>query len=155
MSVKPDTVPGRATLSDVAREAQVSLATADRVLNNRAGVHAKSIARVREAVARLNYRPDPAAARLARARSHQVCFVLPSGDNPFVAQLQSELRASRVWLEDHRASAETLEVDVFEPQRLADLLRSLQDRCETVVVMGLDHPWCRAPSMNWSSTAAG
>lgn len=140
MSVKSDAVPGRATLSDVAREAQVSLATADRVLNHRAGVHAKSIARVHEAVARLNYRPDPAAARLARTRSHRVCFVLPSGDNPFVAQLQSELHASRPWLEDHRASAETLNVDVFEPQRLADLLRSLQDRCETVVVMGLDHP---------------
>lgn len=140
MSVKPDTFPGRATLSDVAREAQVSLATADRVLNNRAGVHAKSIARVREAVARLNYRPDPAAARLARTRSHRVCFVFPSGDNPFVAQLQSELNASRVWLEDHRASALTLEVDVFEPHRLADLIRSLKDQCETAVLMGLDHP---------------
>jgi LacI family transcriptional regulator len=140
MSVKSDAYTGRATLNDVAREAQVSLATADRVLNNRAGVHAKSIARVREAVARLNYRPDPAAARLARTRSHRLCFVLPSGDNPFVAQLQAELAASRVWLEDHRASAETLEVDVFEPQRLADLLRTLKGRCETVVVMGLDHP---------------
>jgi LacI family transcriptional regulator len=140
MSVKPDDFPGRATLSDVAREAQVSLATADRVLNNRTGVHAKSITRVREAVARLNYRPDPAAARLARTRSHRLCFVLPSGDNAFVAQLQSELHASRAWLEDHRASAQTLEVDVFEPQRLADLLRSLKDRCETAVVMGLDHP---------------
>lgn len=140
MSVKSDIPTGRATLSDVAREAQVSLATADRVLNNRAGVHAKSIARVREAVARLNYRPDPAAARLARTRSHRLCFVLPSGDNPFVTQLQSELRANRLWLEDHRASATTLEVDVFEPQRLADLLRSLKDDCETAVVMGLDHP---------------
>lgn len=140
MPSKADTLPGRATLSDVAREARVSLATADRVLNNRAGVHAKSIARVREAVARLNYRPDPAAARLARTRSHRLCVVLPSGNNPFVTQLQAELAANRLWLEDHRASVQTLAVDVFEPQRLADLVRSLQGECETAIVMGLDHP---------------
>lgn len=140
MSVAPETASARPTLSDVAREARVSLATADRVLNNRAGVHAKSITRVREAVARLGYRPDPAAARLARSRPHRVCFVLPAGDNPFVAQLQAELNASRVWLEDHRVSALIREVDVFAPQRLADLLSALKDQCETVVVMGLDHP---------------
>jgi len=63
---------GRATLSDVAREADVSEATVDRVLNKRAGVHARSIARVNEAVDRLNYRPDPAAARLARPHPHRV-----------------------------------------------------------------------------------
>jgi LacI family transcriptional regulator len=140
MTDKADAFPGRATLSDVAREARVSLATADRVLNNRSGVHAKSIARVREAVTRLNYRPDPAAARLARTRSHRWCVVFPSGNNPFVAQLQAELAACRAWLEDHRASVQTLEVDVFEPQRLADLLRSLQGQCEAAIVMGLDHP---------------
>ncbi len=140
MSLKAETSSARATLSDVAREARVSLATADRVLNNRAGVHAKSIARVREAVARLNYRPDPAAARLARTRSHRLCVVLPSGNNPFVTQLQAELSANRAWLEDHRASVQTLAVDVFEPQRLADLVRSLQGQCEAAIVMGLDHP---------------
>ncbi|MBL0918616.1 MAG: LacI family DNA-binding transcriptional regulator [Hydrogenophaga sp.] len=140
MSFKAETASGRATLSDVAREARVSLATADRVLNNRAGVHAKSIARVREAVARLNYRPDPAAARLARTRSHRLCVVLPSGNNPFVTQLQAELAANRAWLEDHRASVQTLAVDVFEPQRLADLVRSLQGQCDMAIVMGLDHP---------------
>lgn len=144
MSATPDTSAARPTLTDVAREARVSLATADRVLNNRAGVHAKSIARVREAVARLGYRPDPAAARLARSRPHRVCFVLPSGDNPFVAQLQAELNASRVWLEDHRVSALIREVDVFEPQRLADLLRGLKEECDTAVVMGLDHPQVHA-----------
>lgn len=140
MPVTSDPPPARATLSDVAREAKVSLATADRVLNNRPGVHAKSIARVREAVARLNYRPDPAAARLARTRTHRMCFVFPSGDNSFVAQLRAELAASHAWLEDHRASVRMLEVDVFEPQRLAQLVRSLDGECETAVIMGLDHP---------------
>jgi len=116
---------GRATLSDVAREADVSEATVDRVLNKRAGVHARSIARVNEAVDRLNYRPDPAAARLARPHPHRVSFLLPSGTNNFVAMLREQVGANRDWMTDHRVTAQTLEVDVFEPQRLASGILAL------------------------------
>ena len=136
-TIKP---PIRATLSDVARAAEVSLATADRVLNNRPGVHARSIARVQEAVARLQYRPDPAAARLARTQPHRVCFVFPSGSNTFVKMLQEQVAENAAWMADHRVSARTHEVDVFEPQHLAQLLLSLEGQCETIVVMALDHP---------------
>ena len=54
----------RAALSDVAREAGVSVATVDRVLNKRPGVHIRTIRLVEAAAQRLRYRPDPAAARL-------------------------------------------------------------------------------------------
>lgn len=135
---------GRATLSDVAREADVSEATVDRVLNKRAGVHARSIARVNEAVDRLNYRPDPAAARLARPHPHRVSFLLPSGTNNFVAMLREQVGANRDWMTDHRVTAQTLEVDVFEPQRLASGILALKGQCETAVVMALDHPLVQA-----------
>jgi LacI family transcriptional regulator len=134
----------RATLSDVAREAKVSEATVDRVLNNRPGVHARSIARVNEAVRRLNYRPDPAAARLARAHPHRVAFLLPSGTNSFVAMLRDQVAGNRDWMTDHRVTAQTLEVDVFEPQRLASGILALKGQCETAVVMALDHPLVQA-----------
>jgi len=140
MSLESDLSSPRATLSDVAREAQVSLATADRVINNRPGVHARSIARVKEAIDRLNYRPDPAAARLARTQLHRVCFVLPSGSNSFVDVLREQVVENGAWMADHRVTARTLEVDVFEPQRLAALILSLEEQCETAVVMALDHP---------------
>ena len=48
----PEGVP---TLSDVARMAGVSLATADRVVNRRAGVRPATIARVEAAVAALGF----------------------------------------------------------------------------------------------------
>jgi len=134
----------RATLSNVAREANVSEATVDRVLNKRAGVHARSIARVNEAVNRLNYRPDPAAARLARPHPHRVSFLLPSGTNSFVAMLREQVTVSRDWMSDHRVTAQTLEVDVFEPKRLASDILALKGQCETAVVMALDHPLVQA-----------
>ncbi len=130
----------RVTLSDVARVAQVSLATADRVLNGRPGVHARSILRVTEAVSQLRYRPDPSAARLSRVQPHRVCFVLPSGCNSFVQMLREQVRENASWMTDHRVSSRMLEVDVFEPQRLAQLLSGLAGQCETVVVLAVDHP---------------
>ena len=134
----------RATLSDVAREAGVSLATVDRVLNKRPGVHARTVGRVNDAVQRLNYRPDPAAARLARQRPHRVAFVLPSGSNTFIAMLRDAIADNRPWMDDHRVAAQTLQVDVFEPERLARQIQSLAGHCDTAVVMALDHPLVRA-----------
>jgi LacI family transcriptional regulator len=135
---------GRATLSDVAREADVSLATVDRVLNKRTGVHARSIAQVQQAVERLNYRPDPAAARLARPHPHRVSFLLPSGNNTFIEMLREQITGSSGWMEDHRVSAQTHAVDVFEPQRLARRILALRGQCDTAVVMALDHPLVQA-----------
>ena len=56
------------TLEDVAREAGVSLATVDRVVNGRIGVHARTIERVNAAIKQLGFLPDPHASRLARGR---------------------------------------------------------------------------------------
>jgi len=136
--------PQRATLIDVAREAGVSLATVDRVLNKRSGVHVRTQTLVVDAVARLNYRVDPAAARLARPRLHCVCFVLPSGTNTFVTMLREQVTANTPWLADHRMWAEVVEVNAFEPAALAAQLEALIGRCDTAVVMGMDHPRVRA-----------
>ncbi|MHA1158789.1 MAG: LacI family DNA-binding transcriptional regulator [Alphaproteobacteria bacterium] len=78
---------GRMTLSDIARTAGVSLATVDRVLNNRPGVRDDTATRVRAVVRSLDYRPDRSAARLARGERHRFCFVLPTGDNQFMEAL--------------------------------------------------------------------
>lgn len=139
-----DTFAVRVTLQDVAREAGVGLATVDRVLNKRPGVHARTVSRVEAAVQRLNYRPDPAAAHLARQRPHRVCFVLPAGSNEFVGLLRDQIVASRPWLADRRAASEVVEIDVFSPESLRRCVLGLHGRCDTLVLMGLDHPLVRA-----------
>ncbi len=138
------TTLARPTLLDVARAAGVSVATVDRALNKRAGVHERTVGRVAEAVRSLRYRPDPAAARLARSRAHRVRFILPSGSNAFVASLSEQISANSPWMADHRVAAETVEVDVFEPEHVAAQLRAAAGACDAVVVMALDHPVVRA-----------
>lgn len=134
----------RATLEDVAQDAQVSLATADRVVNKRPGVRAATVARVDAAVRRLGYRPDPAAARLARARLRRVVFLLPAGTNRFVDLLGEQIEANAEWMRDQRIESEVLSVNVFNPAELAKALLAQEGLRDAVVVMALDHPVVRS-----------
>jgi len=134
----------RASLQDVARAAGVSLATVDRVLHGRAGVRARTVERVNAVVEQLGYRPDPAAARLARKRNVKLAIVLPSGTNSFVALLNQQVEALAPWLAEQRAAASVQTVDVFSPPALALHLAGLHGQFDAVLVMALDHPQVRA-----------
>lgn len=137
-------VVSRITLQDVAREAGVSLATADRVLNGRVGVRGVTAERVREAVTRLGYRPNLAAARLARAETYRFCFVLPAGPNVFMRLLAEQVANTAQWLAASNAYIDILRVDVFAPDALATTLDGLAGHYDGVAVVALDHPRVRA-----------
>lgn len=134
----------RITLQDVAREAGVSLATADRVLNGRTGVRGVTAERVQAAVARLGYRPNLAAARLARGETYRFCFVLPVGANVFMRQLAEQVSNTAEWVAGQNAYIDTLRVDVFAPETLAAALEGLIGRYDGVAIVALDHPKVRA-----------
>ena len=137
-------VVAQVRLADVAREAGVSTATVDRVLHGRSGVKSRTAERVAAVVRRLDYRPDPAATRLARARHRSICFVLPGGGHSFVTMLAGEVRNLGHWLSEQRASAHIENVDSFAPEVVARCLAGLHGRHDAVVVMALDHPQVRA-----------
>lgn len=135
--------PRRPTLVDVAEHAQVSLATVDRVFNRRPGVSPKTVERVEQALAKLGYRPDPAAVRLARGIQFDFCFVLPSGTNTFMSMLAAQVERSLQWLDDQNTYGDLLRVDVLDPVILAETLRGLIGRYHGVAVVALDHPAVR------------
>src|SRR6188768_1290317 len=136
MTGKPET-PGQVRLADVAREAGVSTATVDRVLHGRAGVRARTVERVSAVVRRLDYRPDPAATRLARGKHRSVCFVLPGGGHSFVTLLADQVHQLGHWLAEQRASAHIETVDTFSPDAVANCLLALHGRHDAVAVMAL------------------
>ncbi|MBS0226016.1 MAG: LacI family DNA-binding transcriptional regulator, partial [Proteobacteria bacterium] len=69
----------RSTIRDVAERAQVSLKTVSRVINNEAGVQARTRDRVQVAIAELDYQPDPSARSLRSAQSYAIGLMY---DNP-------------------------------------------------------------------------
>jgi LacI family transcriptional regulator len=132
------------TLRDIACRAGVSLATVDRVLHNRPGVRPATVRRVREAMERNAFQPHVAAAELARRRARRFAFVMPSGANLFMQQIQSYLGEMSGWLSARRLAVEIMATDVFDPAVLAATLESLAGEFDGVAVVALDHPSVRA-----------
>jgi LacI family transcriptional regulator, repressor for deo operon, udp, cdd, tsx, nupC, and nupG len=67
----------RFTIEHVATAAGVSVATVSRALRGLPNVAVSTRARVEEVARSLNYRPDPAASRLAAGRSRTIAVVVP------------------------------------------------------------------------------
>jgi len=130
----------RATIEDVAREAGVSVATVDRVLNGRAAVRPVTLKRVESAVRALNYKPDRLAARLARGKEYRFCFVLPEGSNAFMTLLGEQVRSEEARLVPEKVVIDLRLTDVFEPLALAATLDQIGDIYDGVAVVALDHP---------------
>jgi LacI family transcriptional regulator len=86
------------TLVDVAQEADVSLKTASRVLNNSKNVSEDKALRVRKAIERLGYRPNELARGLKAQRSAAIGMIVPNLSDPFTANavhgLQEVARAN-------------------------------------------------------------
>jgi LacI family transcriptional regulator len=136
--------PAALTLRDIAREAGVSLATVDRVLHNRPGVRPDTVRRVKDAIERNAFQPHVAAAELARGRARRFAFVMPSGPNLFMQQIESYLGEMSGWLSARRLVVETMATDVFDPPVLAAALEELAGDYDGVAVVALDHPSVRA-----------
>ncbi|MCX5512095.1 LacI family transcriptional regulator [Kaistia algarum] len=134
------TLVAKTTLQDVAREAGVSLATVDRVLNGRTGVHVRTIERVQAAIERLNYQPDRLASRLARGRDYRFEIVLPTGANEFMRMLEAEFRSTADRYVQERVRLAVTHVDVFDGEALAAALERLPADIDGVAVVALDHP---------------
>jgi len=155
----------RPTVNDIAREAGVSLATVDRVLNARPGVKPKTVLAVHDAIARLGYVRDMAAANLARGRSYRMVVLLPDSGSQFVATLEAALNeaaasaaASRTQMDLRRYPPEDMhvlaaELATLHPDMVAgvalmapetpvvrDAVRGLRARGIPVVALGSDLP---------------
>lgn len=132
------------TVHDIAKESGVSLATVDRVLNERPGVREVTIAKVLEAVERLGYVRDTYAANLARKRQYRLAFVLPEGPSQFVNTLTAALREAYSSQVADRILLEVVYVTTHDPHQI---VRSLQDlntsELDGVAIMAPETPQVR------------
>ena len=74
-------------MKEVARAAQVSVATVSHVINGTRFVSPALAERVQEAMRGLGYTPDATARSLRVRRTQTIGLVIPDNSNPFFAQL--------------------------------------------------------------------
>lgn len=132
------------TVRDIAREAGVSLATVDRVLNARPGVRQATITKVNTAIQSLGYVRDLSAANLARQRQYNFAFVLPSGPSKFVDSLRMALAKSLERMAADRVSAKVLPVPAHDPHAIVRTIRQIsKDRYQGAAIMAQETPQVR------------
>ncbi len=133
----------RATLADIAREAGVSTATVDRVLNNRLGVRERTRDRVLSVAGRLGYlEGGRLAAELGDgADVVELDFLVPGGTNTFLHLLASCLAEQERLRRDVRVRVHLIEG--FNPDALAERLHGIEGTTRGVGLVGIDHPTVR------------
>lgn len=118
----------RPTVHDIAAEAGVSLATVDRVMNDRPGVRAKTRAKVEAAVEKLGYVRDVAAANLAKGRLYPFTFILPENDNSFMRGLHDAVKQAAARSAIERTQIRIVNVPAFDAEALASALDEVREQ---------------------------
>jgi LacI family transcriptional regulator len=134
----------RSTLIDIAREAGVSTATVDRVLNNRSGARSRTRDVVLETAKRLGYISDGGAPMPAANAANEVIrldFALPEGTNLFVTDLHRQIEQQARARPDLDVRIHIIEG--FNPDTLAGKLHELRGQTRGIGVIALDHPTVR------------
>jgi LacI family transcriptional regulator len=134
----------RPTVHDIAREANVSLATVDRVLNARPGVRAGTIARVNAVIESLGYVRDVAAANLARQRSFEFAFILPDRDTAFLENLRAEIEAVNDHVRMDRIRLHQISVATEDPSSyVTEMDRLVSGHIDGIALMATETPQIR------------
>lgn len=140
----------RSTVLDIAREAGVSSATVDRVLNNREGVRERTRKSVLETARRLGYLP--AEATDASSSPIRLDFVLPAGTNTFIANLFDHILNQGTL--DDGVDVRLHSIEGFNPDSLAQMLDTLIGTTQGVGVIALDHPTVREAMRRLAASGA-
>ncbi|WP_370541675.1 LacI family DNA-binding transcriptional regulator [Actibacterium sp. 188UL27-1] len=131
-------------MNDIARVAGVSLATVDRVLNDRPGVRKVTIAKVQTAIDTLGYIRDTAAANLARKRVYTILFILPATGSEFVAGLEEAIRDQSQKLALDRTQLRVAKATPFDPQQIVAALDAVDPHeVDGIALFGPETPSIR------------
>jgi LacI family transcriptional regulator len=133
----------RATIVELARAAGVSVATVDRVLNNRDGVKPRTRNLVMAAARRIGYIADGDDNATSK-KAHELVklqFILPVGTNEFMQTLHDHILS----LANGREGIEVLitPLDSISPDQLTKQIRALPPEVQGLGLIAVDHPSVR------------
>ncbi|RWK43604.1 LacI family DNA-binding transcriptional regulator [Mesorhizobium sp.] len=132
----------RPTITDLARISGVSVATVDRVLNNRLAVREETARRVYEAATSIGYH----AAGLIKQRMRQelpeyrLGFLLLRGNDVFYSDFAREIELAVSQSQRFRGVATIDFASSLAPDEIAAQMRKLAAKSRAVALVGPDHP---------------
>jgi len=136
-------LPKRPTIADLAREAGVSVATVDRVLNRRHPVRGPTAGRVLEAAQRLGYHAtNLLQSRLRRPEVKRTFgFLLQKSSSPFYRALAADLEAATRSSPEIQGEAVVAYAEELDPGRIVEGMRRLSGvGVDALALVSVDHP---------------
>lgn len=138
----------RPTTKDLAKAAGVSLATVDRVLNERSGVRRKTVDAVNEAIERIGFVRNQLAANLARQRVYNFTFLLPENGDEFLDALKHSIDEARETFASDDMQISYRAILPNDPHRMADSIAGLiGESLDGVAIMAPASPQVRDASL--------
>lgn len=131
----------RATIADLSREAGVSVATVDRVLNGRLKVREETAHKVHEAARRIGYHGANAIHSRILADLPELHFgiILQKGGHAFYRAFAAEIEEAVRAHARHRLRTTIRYAESTRPQELAQLIAGMAGKVHAVAATGLDH----------------
>ena len=115
----------RPTTKDLAAEAGVSLATVDRVLNNRPNVSEKARKRVNEAIEKTGFVRNMAAVNLGRNKPYRFKFLVPERGDQYLKELLNHVEKAEKALKGDMTFTEAIQLPMNDPHSVANFISQL------------------------------
>lgn len=129
-----------ASIKDIAREAEVSIGTVDRVLHNRGRVSEETRAKIEEVMKRLHYKPNHVAQGLAvnKKKLNLYFLILDCKKNPFFIDVKKAAQKSADKLKQYGVNVKfvVLSLSVHGKVELPDDLENEIGNADGIVSMG-------------------
>jgi LacI family transcriptional regulator len=135
-------VPRHKTIHDLAREAQVSVSTIDRILSGRGHVKPTTIEHVLEVAEAIGfYAVESIRSRLTGdAPERRFGFLLNSGSRQVYRDLAEELTGTTRKMVNVRGQAIVSHLEDTDPEKAAKALLELGAQCDALACVCVDHP---------------
>lgn len=132
----------RVTISDLAKEAGVSVSTVNRILSGAENVRAATIEHVSEAAERIGfYGIGVLSARRDDALPHyRFGFLLQQSSRDLYRYFGEKIREAAAVRHNERVDCLVDFVDRLEPANIAERLRAIGKECDAVAIIAADHP---------------
>jgi LacI family transcriptional regulator, galactose operon repressor len=127
-------------IEDVARAANVSVATVDRVLNRRGNVKRTTAQHVLNVLERLQYIPDENARRLAKQKVGSFCIAIPGGPFYFFRKLEKEFERLKVKFLREGVTVRFAALEDRDTKSVVHFLSTVAPSFDGVAIVSFDHP---------------
>jgi LacI family transcriptional regulator len=132
------------TTRDLAREAGVSLATVDRVLNGRPGVRQSTVEAVNAAIDRIGFIRNQSAANLARGRTYRFEFLLPRQGDEFLASVITRISETRAAFLGDQVRIAHRQALTNDPHQISATLAAIEpEAVDGIAIMAPESPQVR------------